>query len=258
MNVFFNWIGFLKGDEYLDESRLPFPTDLNGRVLEPIPEESTIESIVYEVNIPALGIDKAWVNRTTGLLEKQVGTDRTTSSSSSGGVTRIKKGTVQNGLIFDYEPIPDEMFAMTVPDDFVEWYVPISGTVLNEDGSPAIGATLYLGGSVGHSSSTVADADGKWQLKILPTMTEPTKTALFPVGVWATKRNDPNWVAWTVITDPDEERELAGTIPGEVNEIDVLDDNGFNRFAGATEVTLHMQLAGAITGRVTDQDNRAC
>ncbi len=246
-HALFNWLGFLQGEETLDDSL--FAGFEGAPILETVPAKSTDDTIVYEVNSPTATIEKVWVHRATGLVEKLIWTEVTTSGSPS--EIRVKRGTTKFVLTFDYEPIPDEMFAVAPHEDYTEWYVPLLGKVIDQGGIPVAGAVVYAWkfGSL----HEVTDRGGQWEIKLLPHLDLPAPPAvIFPIFLWAFRTDDPNWVAWTVIEDPNDKRTPAGTVPGEVTEIEVLEDNGYNRFAGGAGITLEMEPAVKLFGRVTD------
>jgi protocatechuate 3,4-dioxygenase beta subunit len=206
------------------------------------------------VNSPTATLEKVWVHRATGLVEKLIWTEVTISGSQS-GIIRVKRNMTTKAIgTFDYEPIPDEMFAVAPPEDYTEWYVPLWGSVTDQRGMPIAGAVVYAweSGSL-HEESGVTDQGGQWEIKLLPHLDLPAPPAVsFPIFLWAFRTDDPNWVAWTVIEDPNGKRTPAGTVLAEVNEIEVLDDNGYHRFVGGAGITLKMEPAARLFGSVSD------
>ncbi|MHC4336400.1 MAG: hypothetical protein ACYSTG_00405 [Planctomycetota bacterium] len=117
VHAWFAWLGYLRGQESFDS--LPLKAlGAKEPLLEYVPYESTDETAVYEVTWDGANAIKIWLNRTTKLLEKQLATEGVhTSENDEGEVTKV---TAEFEYVFDYNPIPDEMFSMVIPQGYTE------------------------------------------------------------------------------------------------------------------------------------------
>jgi outer membrane lipoprotein-sorting protein len=119
VHAWFAWLGYLRGQESFDSPPLK-ALGAKEPLLEYVPYESTDETAVYEGTWDSAGAiaTKIWVNRATKLLEKQVATEGVhTSENDEGEVTKV---TAEFEYVFDYNPIPDEMFSMVIPQGYTE------------------------------------------------------------------------------------------------------------------------------------------
>lgn len=203
-----------------------------------LPDESSERIIVYEICYQRSNKGKAWVEAESMLLQRMV-------VAGEGQSTE---------LVFEYEPIAQEVFSTVVPRGYTELpyikHPSLSGRVVDEYGEPVPAAVVYALSQLGHyEPKSLTDEDGSFMVKLLPDI---TGGVLFPVFVRAFEIGVPNRVAWTLLEDPDESRKLGGTVPGVPGEIETMDASGMNKCHGATGIVLQMGPAEKITGRVTD------
>jgi protocatechuate 3,4-dioxygenase beta subunit len=193
---------------------------------------------------------KAWVDAAT-MLPKEMQVEPT-SEPKEGSPKRIE-------AFFDYGPIPDDVFAMTVPEGFSELARKVrgvmSGVVLDEQEQPVANAIVYATDRIGrYIEQTVTDESGRFTFDLPP---EGAGLALaLPVLFRAFVQDVPDKVAWSIIADPANRHgpgsgwEPGGNIPYDVANV----ENDRNILKSANGITLRMEPAGAISGQVTDAD----
>ncbi len=213
-----------------------------------LPEESGAGMLVYALQSPSME-GKAWINahsRLPSRIECQaLGQDADTVGNFE--------------IVFDYEPVSDEIFQVQVPADFktveeVESRV-LSGTVLNEDGAPVARAVVSAGHSSFEPVRTTTNADGEFVIKI---PTDIGEIYNLPMMMLALVPDDDELVAWTLVRDPNDwcadlVRSLGGfggEVPGEVGCLESY-NNGM-QYRTATGIVLQMEPSGSIWGTVTD------
>ena len=165
-----------------------------------------------------------------------------------------KEGNPISGeVVCDYGAIPDSAFAMEIPEGFTE--LPrkqkgvLSGTVLDENGNPVAGATVFATDRAGQfSKKALTDKSGNFIYNLPP---DGVGTPVWlPIMFRAYEVNVPDKVAWTIIKDPQSREVPGGNIPYEVASI----ENDGCILRSANGITLRMEQAGTIAGRITDID----
>jgi len=189
-------------------------------------------------------VGKAWVDALT-MLPLKIQVELTSEQKDN----EPKSGEI----IFSYEPIPDNVFAMVIPEGFTE--LPrkqrgvLSGRVLDENEQPVANAVVYVTDRVGNfSEQTLTDKSGRFNFKLPPE--GMGKTVWLPVLFRAFVEGVPDTVAWSIIKDPANNDEPGGRIPYDVANVD--NDRGILKSAAG--ITLRMEPAGTIAGQVTDTD----
>jgi len=167
-------------------------------------------------------------------------------------VGQAKADEAQSGeMTFGYEPIPDDVFAMAVPEGYKE--LPrkqrgiISGKVTDENGQAVNDAVVYavdLWGKFAECGRT--NQEGCFSFKLPPEGTN--KFVFMPVFLRAFSEDDPDNVAWTTINNPATDRDLGAEIPGELGEIEFEGA----MLKNATGTIIKMEPAGRIFGKVMD------
>ncbi len=167
---------------------------------------------------------------------------------------------------WSYDPIPAAVFSTAVPAGYTE--LPrkqrgvLKGRLLSEQGAPVAGAVVYATTmnsmfNVDQAAlESMSDAQGNFEVK-LPLELENQPPISFPVFVAAYKADDPDHVAWTLVTNPNDKNETScrvGPIPGDPGQCEVLTDSGSPRCGGASGIILNMEPAGRISGVVIGTD----
>ena len=192
---------------------------------------------------------KIWVDAQTLLVQRAAGRFRDNSP--------VPDITVE--YIFDYEDIADEMFSLDVPEGYEKLprkqRATFSGRVINEDGEPVSDAQVYIMTTF-VSMHGRTDENGGFTLKkpMLPLQ----EKLMFPIFVRAFREDVPDKVAWTVLTDPEVDKELAGGVPICENVQFNIDPNagGPDKCRGADNIVIRMQPALQITGTLEDKANK--
>ena len=187
------------------------------------------------------GEGRAWVNNSTMLPTRL--TMRL--------VGRPQKGApLSTDVTVDYSLIPDEVFDPVVPDGYKVLHIrggAISGQVVDEDGSPVAGATVYCTDKwLRFLRQVETDPTGEFVFKLPPSN---VRWVGLPIFLRAVPRNDPLHVAWTIIESFGDKRDRGVDISGQVKYIDA-DKGGMLKSIGG--ITLEMEPAGILTGYVTD------
>lgn len=223
-----------------------------------LPDESSSKVQVYEVTRRGGPYGKVWVDSQSILPIKIVSTE------SSKRVSRWE-------AVFDYNPIPEEAFDLTIPPDYVQ--LPrrerpsVSGSVVDEEGKPVADAEVYVpwreAGLWGQT-----DENGDFVIKLPP---YARRLPELPIVLRALMRNDPYRVAWTFAMNPEDKREgnyyegyhaeglirdekvLFTDIGGEPGEIVFQEIDDSRVPFGLRGVLLQMGPATVISGRVTDE-----
>jgi outer membrane lipoprotein-sorting protein len=220
--------------------------------LTKIPEESTDQQLVYDGEYkkqPGVQREtmkfKMWVDKKTMLISRMV--------AYAGPDNPNIKSTLEYD--FDYQEITDKMFALNIPEGYKILPPPqqtfFSGIVLDENDKPLSDVEVHIVGVEGKMAITT-DADGKFTAK---KRTELGARFGFPILIRAFRKNVPGEVAWNIIQDPEDKKELAYELP-ELNDVTVLLDPNSPpswKCVGAAGINLKMQPAIQITGRVTDE-----
>ena len=156
-------------------------------------------------------------------------------------------------MVFDYKQIPDEVFALVVPEGYEQ--LPgkqrgvLSGKVLDENERPVVHAIVYCMDRTGDfSEQTTTGESGQFTFRLPPEGTN--KLVFMPVFVRAFCEDDPNRVAWTTVSNPAEDRDIGAEIPGKFGKIEFEG----NMLKNATGIIIKMELAGSISGKVIDTD----
>jgi len=212
-------------------------------------DQSDETTLVFSMNHDDKGSDfdwrgKAWVDAAT-MLPKEIKVEL---------ISEPKEGSPRSGeVFFDYGSIPNDVFAMTVPEGFTE--LPrklrgvMSGVVLDEQEQPVANAIVYATDRAGQFSEQITtDANGQFIVELPPEGV--SKAVWLPVLLRAFIEEVPDKIAWSIIKDPASKDEPGGNIPYDVANID--NDGGLLKSANG--ITLRMEPAGAIGGRVTDID----
>ncbi|MBN2209904.1 MAG: carboxypeptidase regulatory-like domain-containing protein [Sedimentisphaerales bacterium] len=190
---------------------------------------------------------KAWVDRKTMLIR------RYKAEFIQNANAPIKVNNPQSAEVeFDYTPIVDTMFDTAVPEGYTvlprQQPRAVSGKVIDEDGKPVAGATVYMVSKFQGLSSneTKTDAAGGFAFNLPP---EGAGQVWLPSFLRAFKSGDRDHVAWTIIEDPGRKKAQSMPLPGETGTIDYDPSTGLK---GASGIVLQMEPAGWIYGQVTD------
>jgi len=160
---------------------------------------------------------------------------------------------VSGEILFSYEPIADEIFAMVIPEGFTELprkrHGAMSGKVLDEHEQPVANAIVYVIDRTGKfAERTTTDQGGQFIFELPPEGVG--KPVWLPVLLRAFSKDFPDRIAWSIIKAPRVSCEPGGHIPGDVAHI----DNDDSILKTANGITLQMEPAGTIAGQVTDTD----
>jgi len=212
-------------------------------------DQSDEATLVFSLNCKFDWRGKAWVDAAT-MLPKEMQVD----------LTSMPKGSPKScEVFFDYGPILDDVFAMTVPEGFTELARKVrgmmSGVVLDEQEQPVANAIVYATDRIGrYIEQTVTDESGRFTFDLPP---QGVGLALaLPVLFRAFMQDVPDKVAWSIIADPANKHgpgsrwEAGGNIPYDVANV----ENDGTILKSANGITLRMEPAGAIGGKVTDAD----
>jgi hypothetical protein len=212
-------------------------------------DESTKDTIVFRVQYgnPTKAFDgKAWVDAVT-MLPLRVEVDFKGESSAG--------DAIKGEIICNYDPIPDTVFATIIPDGYRE--VPrektgiISGKVIDEKNNVVDNAIVCIADkSLSFTTHTRTNTSGEFSFKTPPQGTG--KIVVLPVFIRAFREDDPNRVAWTIITDPNKADPRSVRVPGEAGKMKC---DG-TLLKEASEIVLKMEPAGTIFGFVTDTQNK--
>ncbi len=156
-------------------------------------------------------------------------------------------------VVFDYSPIPDDVFNPIIPDGVTvlprKQTPTISGKVVGEDGSAVKGATVYLTDKwLRFLRNAETDNAGKFMFELPPTKAHWVG---LPIFMRAVPPNGPDRVAWTIIEDPAKKKDRGLAIPGQIGRIDADNVGMIQCIEG---IVLKMESAGTISGSVTDMD----
>ena len=185
---------------------------------------------------------RAWVNNDTMLPTR---------------LTIRLTGKLQDGepegadVTFDYSPIPDGVFERVVPEGYTvlprKQTQVISGKVTNADGSPVQRAVVYSADKwLRFLRKVETDGAGEFIFRLPPSAVHWVG---LPIFLRAVPPNDPEHVAWTIIEDPKQKKDRGATIPGQVGHVELEDQFRLESVGG---IVLQMEIAGTISGRVTD------
>jgi len=193
---------------------------------------------------------KAWVDAKT-MLPLKIQVELTSEQKDN----EPKSGEI----VFNYEPISDNVFAMVVPEGFTE--LPrkqrgvMSGRVLDENEQPVENAVVYATDRAGQFSEQITtDANGQFIVKLPPEGVG--KPVWLPVLLRAFIEEVPDKIAWSIIADPANRHgpgsgwEPGGNIPYDIANV----ENDGCILRSANGIVLRMEPAGAIGGQVVDAD----
>ena len=247
-DAIFAFAALIRGQDFgLDLSK---KAKIEKPILKKLPSECTDEMLVYEGHfVSREGVEyqaesfKIWVDSATMLVQRYVSVCH---DDDNAGVI-IEQ-------VFDYEQIADEMFSLDVQEGYeilpTKLRAVFSGTVLDQASKPVSGAEVYITAEFAHLHGTT-DENGKFEVKSVP----HRQKLEFPIFVRAFCPNEPNQVAWTVITDPQDKKELAGAIPTWPDLQLSIDEKagGIWKCTGAKGIVVRMEPALQIAGTVTDE-----
>ena len=152
---------------------------------------------------------------------------------------------------FDYSPISDNVFEPVIPDGYT--VLPrrqtqvISGKVLDIEGCPVPGSTVYLTDKwLRFLRKEQADNTGEFRFELPPSKAHWVG---LPIFLRAVPPNDPNSVAWTIVEDPAKKKDQGVEIPGQPGHLEMNDPLFIQCISG---IVLQMESAGTISGRITD------
>jgi len=246
-----SWMPYrpLEGHQMLEITGLFRSAKTKGYEFKKSVDESDETTLVYSVKFEKSYESKALVDAKTMLPLKM-------------NIVRIKKmedsqpGSREIEMLFNYEPIDDEIFAMVIPEGFTKLPYKhrgvISGKVVDETGQAVDDAVVYVVSiwnrfvEKGHT-----DQQGLFYFELAPEGVH--KFAYMPVFIRAFSEDDPDRVAWTTINNPDECRNLGVEVPGEVGEIEFEG----NTLKNATGIVIKMEPAARIFGKVMDTSGNA-
>jgi outer membrane lipoprotein-sorting protein len=219
-------------------------------VLVKVPSESTDEILVYDLlwytedkpRRPTEGKFRLWIDAKSLLLLRML---------------VLAEQNAQLDASFewslDYEDIPQETFSIDIPDGYRVLPrmkgVRVAGTILDKDGQPladvevdVIAGASHLTGRTGLDAAFEAKSQFYYH-----------KLA-FPILVRAFRKNEPNEVAWTIIQDPEDEKQVDFRVP-DYGDVEIsIDSNGprFLKCSGIKGLVIEMQPALQVNGLVTD------
>lgn len=230
--------GMLRGARHPDYKVIP----------EIIQSESTEETFVYDVLIaydsPKV---RVWVDAHTLLVTRAVWNDTDQAGDKK-----------THEMLFSFDAIPDEMFELKTPEGYTQ--LPrksrpvLSGWVIDQKGKPVSGANIWVSGPVSiHGMHSVTNDDGQFELKGTTVFGSKMR---FPIFIRAYKKDTPDEVAWTVLSDPGIDKELPGAIPPCENVQFDIDENttGPDKCRSASNIILKMIPANKISGTVKDSE----
>ena len=223
-------------------------------ILTRIPEECTDQQLVYDGEYkkqPNVRRDtmkfKIWVNAKTMLISRMV--------AYVGQENPDLKSTMEYD--FDYQEISDDTFALNIPDGYKILPPPkqtiFSGIVLDVNDKPLSGVEVHISDSF--SMSAITDTKGNFVAK---KQTELGGKFGFPLLIRAYRKNVPDEVAWTIIQDSEDKKELAFEAPESGNVKVLIDPNApiIWKCVGATGIVLKMEPSLQISGKVTDKNGK--
>jgi len=251
VDVVFAFAALMRGRDFgLDWAK---KAKIEKPVLKKLPTECTDEMLVYEMRFsPSEGVKyeadscKIWVDSTTMLVQRYVAV---LSDEDNAGVI-IE-------YVFDFEQIPDEMFSLDVPEGYQilprKLRAVFSGVVLDQASEPVSGAEVYITAGFANLHGTT-DENGKFEIK----SGSQRRKLQFPIFVRAFRPDWPNHVAWTVLTDPQDKKKLAGAIPTCPDLQLSIDEKagGIWKCTGAKGIVIRMEPALQIAGTVTDEAHK--
>ncbi len=222
-----------------------------------VEDECTDTRIVYLLDLDEAvkSTIKFWVQADSLLIERMV---QTVPDGSGMGMP----GPVTFDLVFRFDPIPEDVFTPSVPEGYEK--LPrlergkLMGRVLDEQGEPVPGADVYVTSDSAPSSFAAAERaneQGEFTVTMDPPGA-PHASLSFPVFVRAFSEEDPARVAWTLLRSPDDNTQLAGTIPGEPGQMETDRKTGQPRCVSASGIVLRMEPATYVAGRVTGMDGQ--
>ena len=223
-------------------------------ILTKIPEECTNQQLVYDGEYkkqPGIQREnmnfKIWIDKNTMLISRMV--------AFAGQENPDLDSSME--LDFDYQEISDNMFALDIPNGYKVLPPPkqtlFSGIVLDENDKPLSGVEVHISGSSASNMMATTGLDGKFTAK---KQTDLDARFGFPILIRAYRKNVPGEVAWNIIQDPEDKKELAYPVPDLNNVTVLIDPNAPSSWkcVGATGINLKMQPALQIAGRVTDKE----
>jgi uncharacterized GH25 family protein len=235
-----------------------------------LPDEQTDTMRVFEIAYRDTWKGKAWVDAKSNLPLR----------ISATFAEEYRDRVVAYEVTYDYEPIPVEMFSLTVPPGYTE--IPrvesrvFSGKVIDEKGEPVAGAEVVT--SDEHIRGKT-DEYGEFVIKLHPGISIIRR---FPMIVRAFKGDDPSRVAWTLLRNPRhelrprfrpddgktkfeqggsvdiilvDEKKLIDFIPGDPGKM-IFKNKADRKPSEVRDMVLKTGRAGAITGQVTDQEGK--
>lgn len=216
-----------------------------GAQLKKIDEESTNGRLVYIASAPNTpGSTKIWVRAGSLFTEKLETSDPSTDRSMQ--------------ATFSYDPIPDSVFAMSVPDGYTETAIPkrgaISGRVLDADNKPIAKANVYLATTFYHDQGHTNEL-GEFVIE-LPPEGSPHHELSLPTFLRAFNPDDPDHVAWTILRAPNDHDLLGGEIPGDPGKVEMAQNQGSASCVSASGIVLKMEPATSIGGLISDSDGK--
>jgi outer membrane lipoprotein-sorting protein len=247
-DAIFAYASLIRGQDYgLDAG---MKSKIEKPVLKKLPSECTDEMFVYEGHFPAReGVRyeaesfKIWVVSTTMLVQRYVAVH---SDEDNAGVI------IES--VFDYEQIPDEMFLLNVPEGYQilprKPRAVFSGAVLDQSVEPVSGAGIYITDGFANLHGATNE-NGKFEIKSGP----QRRKLQFPIFVRAFRLDWPDKVAWTVLTNPQDKKELEGVFPTCPDLRLSIDEEteGIWKCTGAEGIVVRMEPALQIAGIVTDE-----
>jgi hypothetical protein len=240
----FAWVHWLREQDPNFANEVP--------VLTKIPEECTKQELVYDGQFkqqPNVQRDimkfKIWVDAKTLLFIHMVAENPDLD--------------VTMEFDFDYQEIPDEIFALNIPDGYKILPPPkqtiFSGIILDQDDKPVSGVEVHI--NTNFSTMPIIGTTNTNGMFVAKRSTESAGGRVqFPILIHAFRKDVPGEVAWTIIQDPEDKKELAWSVPDYGNVTVLIDPNApaVWKCTGATGITLKMQPALQIAGKVTDKN----
>jgi outer membrane lipoprotein-sorting protein len=252
---------YYDASKYIDVLKLIKESEAGVTVkLTPLPDEESGAVQVYAAEIASKGEKltvkgKLWIATDTKLPIRA-------ECEIYGKAEKGHPGALD--LTWSYDPIPAEVFSTAIPADYKELpHMPhraLIGRVLDERGAPVAGAIVYASTSYAMVEADSAlesrsGAGGNFEIK-LPQEDSNRPTSNSQIFVAAFRPDDPDHVAWTLITDPNgdsEESRRIGPMPGDPGRCEVVNGKASPLF-GVSGIVLKMEPAGRINGTVTGAD----
>lgn len=241
------------------------PNAIPGTSMTLLPEtEENGQVLLYKVISGDAGdvTLTAWVDKRTRLPERM--------EAEITGEPEPGHTDYEGEIIFNFSPIPDDVFSTTIPAGYEalpeKQVNTFTGQVVDWTGAPVSGAEVFLHNTFGSGGPWKAISDDKGLFSIAM---RPFDTGFAgSVVLWAVLPDEPDLIAWTMLINPREDEyflsnPLAGTIPGDPGTVYSSEgyfyekiENGFRTqgvwCVGASEIVLVLEPGIYVEGNVSD------